>query len=86
MAPRLCHAITFHILQGVALSSLSSWKMLENYFPKELTVIRVKRSLFQDCMPINESSFPKETSSETHSGILGNADEFQGGPEGAEIL
>lgn len=61
-------------------------KMLENYFPKELTVIRVKRSLFQDCMPINESSFPKETSSETHSGILGNADEFQGGPEGAEIL
>lgn len=49
-------------------------------------MIRVKRSLFQDCMPINESSFPKETSSETHSGILGNADEFQGGPEGAEIL
>ena len=38
-------------------------KTLENsYFPKELTVIRVKTSLFQDCMPINESSFPKETS------------------------
>lgn len=57
-------------------------KTLENYFPKELTVIRVKISRFQDCMPINESSFPKETSSETHSGILGNDDEFQGGPEG----
>lgn len=55
-----CVPIVYVILEGVALGSLHrTEKQLENIFAKELTVLRMKTSPFQECLPINEGLFPQ---------------------------